>query len=82
MSDLWVEGLRWTAAGCTMVASVMVAWGASARMVAWGFVIFTAASLTWITASVIQGLPALLIQNILLLCVNLFGVYRWWGRET
>lgn len=80
--DLLIDVLRWTAAGATMAASIMVAYGKPNRLVAWGFALFTLASITWITSSLIQDKPALLAQNAVLLCVNVWGLVRWWQRES
>ncbi|MCK0168386.1 hypothetical protein MWU52_12550 [Jannaschia sp. S6380] len=72
--------VRWAAALCTIAAALMVAWGEPARLVAWGFVLFTVAALLWIGASVADGKADLLAQNVVLLGVNLWGVWRWWRR--
>ena len=75
-----IELIRWGAALCVIAASLMVAWGDPDRLVAWGFVVFTAASILWITAAGIEGKWALLVQNAVLLGVNLWGVWRWFRR--
>lgn len=79
--ELFIDMLRWAAAASTMVASIMVAYGKPNRLVAWGFALFTFASVTWITSSLMQDKPALLSQNVVLLCVNVWGLVRWWRRE-
>lgn len=75
-----METLRWLASVATMLAALCVAWGRPARLVAWGFVLFTLASISWISVATAQDKPALLTQNALLLCVNLWGLVRWWKR--
>jgi uncharacterized membrane protein YphA (DoxX/SURF4 family) len=75
-----VELVRWAAAILTIAAALMVAWGHPARLVAWGFVLFTAAAILWITASFLDDTWAILAQNVVLLAVNLWGVLRWWKR--
>lgn len=71
---------RWAAALTTMTAALMVAWGEPPRLVAWGFVLFTVAALLWIGAAIADDAPDLLIQNVVLLGVNIWGVVRWWRR--
>lgn len=75
-----VELTRWAAAISTIVAASSVAWGSKPRIVAWGFVLFTLASLLWIGAAIATGEMALLSQNAVLLGINLWGLWRWWGR--
>ncbi|WGH79473.1 hypothetical protein [Jannaschia ovalis] len=75
-----LELTRWAAAVATIAAALMVAWGEPPRLVAWGFALFVVASLCWIGASLAQDKPALLIQNGVLLAVNVWGLWRWWGR--
>jgi hypothetical protein len=44
-----------------------------------GFVIFVIASILWI-ASALGETPCLLIQNVVLLLINLVGIWRWLPR--
>ena len=78
----WLEIIRWGAAIATIAASLMVAWGEPPRLVAWGFVLFTVASIAWISAAAAEDKMALLLQNGVLLCVNVWGLVRWWRREA
>lgn len=73
--------LRWTASTTGMVAAVLVALNAGAKITGIGFVIFCASSIVWIAASVIEGNNPLAIQNIVLLGINLFGIYRYLWRK-
>ena len=75
-----IELLRWMAAVLTIAAACCVSFDLSDRITAWGFVLFSAASLCWIAAGLIQGLPALTLQNGVLLVLNLIGVRRWFSR--
>lgn len=75
-----IELLRWAAALLTIAAACCVSLAASDRITAWGFVLFTGASLCWIGAGLLQGLPALMLQNVVLLVLNLIGVKRWFAR--
>lgn len=75
-----LEMVRWGAAILVIAASLMVAWGEPARLVAWGFVTFTVASILWIGAAAWEAKWALVIQNAVLLAVNLWGVVRWFRK--
>ena len=77
-----VETVRWAAALCVIAASIMVAWGKPPRLVAWGFVLFTVASVAWIGAAAAEDKPTLLVQNAVLLCVNIYGLWNWWRRPA
>jgi hypothetical protein len=44
-------------------------------------VLFATSSVAWIAAATQGGQASLLWQNIVLLCVNFFGVYRWLIRK-
>lgn len=78
----WVEVIRWGAAVCVIVASVLVAWGKTSRIVMWAFVLYTIASVAWIGAAAVQDQPALLVQNAVLLCINLYGLWSWARRPV
>ncbi|KIT17531.1 hypothetical protein [Jannaschia aquimarina] len=75
-----VEVTRWGAAICVIAASLMVAWGQPARLVMWGFVVFTVASALWIGAAAIEAKWALVVQNAVLFGVNVWGWVRWAAR--
>ena len=75
-----IEALRWAAAGLTILAAILVSWGASARQMVLGFCLFSGASLAWIAAGLVQGLRALTLQNAVLLAINVLGIWRWSGK--
>ncbi len=76
----FMEMLRLFAAVTTVVAAVLVAANWSARTMVAGFAIFIVASLAWMLDGWLEAKPSLLIQNIVLLVVNIAGVYRWLPR--
>ena len=78
----WLSIIRTFATVITIIASVLVAINVSAMTTAVGFLIFIAASITWILAGWMDGLASLVIQNSILLLVNIAGVYRWLPRAT
>jgi hypothetical protein len=58
-----------------------VALRGSSRLTATGFLLFVVASLCWIAASLMGDRDPLLLQNVVLLAINLFGLVRW-GRAA
>lgn len=75
-----MELLRLFAAVTTVSAAIMVAANVSPRMTVIGFCIFIVASLAWLLDGWLEAKASLLIQNVILLLVNIAGVYRWLPR--
>ena len=75
---------EWVATVATIVAALMTAANLGARVTGWGFAMFTLGSAAWITADLSGGepSPSLLVTHCVLLVVNLFGVWRWLGRQA
>lgn len=75
--------VEWMASIATMVAALMTAANLGVRITGWGFAMFAAGSAAWIAADFLRGdtEPSLLVMHCLLLVVNLFGVWRWLGRQ-
>ena len=76
-----VDILRWIASISGMIAAAMVALNAGAKISGAGFVLFCGSSIVWVAASLLDGNNPLAIQNIVLLGINLFGVYRYLWRR-
>lgn len=66
----------------TTVAALIVASNFGARTTGYGFIIFTIGSLAWAALGAATGQPNLLWQNVILTALNLFGVWRWLGRQA
>jgi hypothetical protein len=58
----------------------MVAANLNARITVCGFAIFTVASIAWIADGVLEGKTSLVVQNVVLLLINVLGVWRWLPR--
>ena len=73
----------WIAAVATVIAALMTASNLGARTTGWGFVMFTLASAIWIATAVMNGFEPLsvVVMHGVLVFINLFGVWRWLGRE-
>lgn len=72
----------WVASAATMIAAMMTAANLGTKITGWGFVVFTIGSIAWAAVGITTGQPSLAITNGFLLLVNLFGVWRWLGRQA
>ncbi len=75
--------LNWIPAVLTMIATLMVAANLGARFTGAGFVGLAVASSLWIVFEVTAIRPdsSIIVMHSLLLLTNLFGVWRWLGRQ-
>lgn len=74
--------LRALAAILTVIAACMVASNWSPKIMVMGFGVFVAASLAWIIDGWLEGKASLVIQNVVLLGVNIFGIWRWLPKAS
>jgi hypothetical protein len=72
--------LRTFAAATTIIAAALVAANWNARVMVAGFIIFIVASLAWMADGWLEGKASLVIQNVILLAINILGVWRWLPR--
>ena len=72
----------WVAPIATTIAALMTASNLGSRITGYGFVVFTIGSLAWLTLGITTGQANLLWQNIILTGLNLFGIWRWLGRQA
>ena len=72
--------LRTLAACTTVLAAAMVAANLNARITVAGFAIFIVASLAWMADGWFESKSSLVIQNVILLPINILGVWRWLPR--
>ena len=66
----------------TTIAAMIVASNLGARITGFGFIVFTIGSIAWTVLGIATDQPNLLWQNVVLTALNLFGVWRWLGREA
>lgn len=76
------DTISWAATGLTIVAALMTASNLGSRVTGYGFAVFTAGAVCWMAVGALTHQPALLWTNGVLLLVDLFGVWRWLGRQT
>ena len=74
--------ISWFATAATIAAASMTASNLGARITGYGFIIFTVGSLAWLTVGFATGQPALAWTNVVLTALNLFGIWRWLGRQA
>lgn len=74
--------LSWVAPIATIGAALMTASNLGARVTGAGFILFTGGSLAWLTLGLMRGDQALLWMNAVLTLLNLFGIWRWLGRQA
>ena len=72
----------WVAPIATMVAAMMTAANLGSRVTGWGFAVFVVGSISWSIVGIASGQTNLLWTNGFLTLVNLFGVWRWLGRQA
>lgn len=72
----------WIATIATIAAACMTASNLGSRITGYGFAIFTIGSIAWLALGVLTNQPALIWTNIVMTMLNLFGVWRWLGRQT
>jgi hypothetical protein len=65
----------------TTIAALIVASNLGSRLTGFGFIVFTIGSLAWAALGIATGQPSLLWQNVVLTGLNLFGIWRWLGRQ-
>lgn len=66
----------------TVVAAILIASNWSPKVMVAGFAVFVVASLAWIGAGWVENQPSLYVQNVILLVVNVVGIYRWLPRAA
>ena len=72
----------WVAPIATTIAALMTASNLGSRITGYGFIVFTVGSLAWLALGIITGQANLLWQNVILTGLNLFGIWRWLGRQA
>ena len=74
--------IGWVATVATISAALMTASNLGPRITGYGFAVFTVGSLSWLALGLITHQRALVWTNIVLTVLNLFGIWRWLGRQA
>ena len=72
----------WVATIATILAACMTASNLGSRITGYGFAIFTIGSIAWFTLGLITDQPALIWTNVVMTGLNIFGIWRWLGRQA
>ena len=72
----------WVAPVATTIAALMTASNLGSRVTGWGFAVFLIGSIAWAMLGYATGQSNLVWQNAILSVLNLFGIWRWLGRQT
>lgn len=73
--------IRWFASISGMIAAALVSLDWGRRDTGWAMVLFCASAVAWITGAAMQHDWALGTQNVVLLGIDLLGVYRYLIRD-
>jgi hypothetical protein len=76
------ETISWVATVATIVAAFMTASNLGSRVTGLGFAVFTLGALCWIGVALVTDQPALLWTNVVLIALDIVGVWRWLGRQA
>ena len=76
------QTVSWVATAATIIAATMTASNLGSRITGYGFAVFTVGSISWFTLGILTDQPALVWTNAVLTVLNLFGVWRWLGRQA
>lgn len=74
--------VSWVATGATIFAACLTASNLGSRITGYGFIVFTIGSVAWFTLGWLTDQQALVWTNAVMTLLNLFGVYRWLGRQA
>jgi len=66
----------------TILAACLTSSNLGSRITGYGFIVFTIGSIAWLTLGTITDQPALVWTNVVMTGLNLFGVWRWLGRQA
>jgi hypothetical protein len=76
------DTISWIATAATVIAAFMTASNLGSRITGYGFCVFLVGSLAWLATGLITGQPALTWTNVVLTGLNIFGIWRWLGRQA
>ncbi len=82
VSGTMYDFLSWTATIATIGGAVLTASNLGARVTGTGFIVFLVGSVCWLAVGLLGGQPALVWTNAVLTVLNIFGIWRWLGRQA
>jgi hypothetical protein len=76
------DTISWVATIATIIAALLTAGNFGSRITGYGFVVFTLGALCWLAVGAMSHQPALMWTNVVLTGLDLFGIWRWLGRQS
>ena len=76
------DTISWVATIATILAASITASNLGARITGYGFAVFTLGALCWIAVGALTQQPALMWTNVVLTALDIFGIWRWLGRQA
>jgi membrane protein implicated in regulation of membrane protease activity len=76
------ELFKWLAMGFTLIGAGMTAADLGRRFTGWGFAALATSSVFWLASAQLEQESQLGLTNLVLLALNLFGVWRWLVRKA
>jgi len=77
-----IDIISWCATAATIIGALMTASNLGARITGYGFCVFLLGSLSWLATGMMTGQAALTWTNAVLTVLNIFGIWRWLGRQA
>jgi hypothetical protein len=74
--------ISWVATVATIIAASVTAANLGSRITGYGFCVFLLGSLAWLATGIVTHQPALTWTNAVLTVLNIFGIWRWLGRQA
>ena len=78
----WPDIFKWLATGFTLLGAGTTAADLGRRLTGWGFAALAVGSACWLAAAQLEQESQLGLTNLVLLALNLFGVWRWLVRRA
>ena len=76
------DTISWVATIATILAASLTAANLGSKITGYGFVVFTLGASCWTAIGALSHQPALMWTNVVLTALDLFGIWRWLGREA
>jgi hypothetical protein len=76
------DTISWVATVATILAASITASNLGPRITGYGFAVFTLGALCWIAVGALTHQPALMWTNVVLTVLDIFGIWRWLGRQA
>jgi hypothetical protein len=74
--------IPWVATVATIIAAFLTAANLGPRITGYGFCVFLVGSVSWVAVGLLTGQPALIWTDAVLTLLNIFGIWRWLGRQS